>query len=77
MSVYEKVGDWPLLGIVVSFIAWEVYAHYFAHNHGSHTLSDDVGRFEKWAGWPADVTVAVVCVVLLVHLIHERIVAKV
>lgn len=40
-----------LLGIILSFIGWEVYAHYFEHNDKAHTLSDLTGKMES--RWPA------------------------
>ena len=69
-----RVGDRPLWIIIGAFIAWEFYAHYIAHNRGSHTLSYDVGQFEWWAHPTGSIIVAAVCVILLYHLIREQLV---
>lgn len=67
-----RLGDKPLWGIIAAFVAWEFYAHFVRHNVGSHTLSNDIGRFERWAGPAGEILVVVVCLGLLAHLLHER-----
>jgi len=43
--ISKKVGDWPLWGILVSFLTWEIFSHETG-NKDQHTLSNRVQAAE-------------------------------
>jgi hypothetical protein len=64
------ISDYPLWGIIASFIGWEVYAHFIGKNKESHTLSNRIWSLET--KYPASrVGVFGACVLLLAHLVFH------
>lgn len=61
-------GDLPLWLIVLSFVVWEVYAHFVAKNMGEHTLSNRIKTLEDAHPWTRLVTL-VTMVALTIHLL--------
>lgn len=69
----RRLGDWPLWGIIASFIGWEMWCHFVMKNKGEHTLSNRVWFLEglKKSGLPFQVVVALACATLFTHLVFH------
>lgn len=44
--IRRAVGDWPLWGMLASFVTWELFAH-FTGNKDQHTLSNRFWALES------------------------------
>jgi hypothetical protein len=42
-----NVGDKPMWGLLAAFVGWEIFASQIKHDLSSHTLSDDVWRWQE------------------------------